>query len=228
MIKLSRFYRSLPAVALSLLAAASLQAQNYNEIGDAGSSFGTGQATGGTSGQTLTSISGLLGNLSDGDFYFITIGSPVTFSATTVNGSTSVDTMLYLFDMFGNAVFLNDDAASGTSLQSTLPAGSMFGPLAPGTYILGISLTGVDPINLFNQRMFANGNFSTDVRGPAIGAPGPVGGVSNSGLATQAGTYLITLTGAQTSAVPEPGVVALFGLGAVGTLVLLRRRRPRA
>ena len=222
MIKLSRFCRSLPAVALSLLAAGTLHAQNHTEIGDAGSNVPGAQSTG-TGGGSLTTIMGNILNAFDGDFFYITITNPAMFSATTVGGS-SLDVMLYLFTLNGNPVYLNDDSAGG--IQATLPPGHPNGPLAIGTYIIGISLSGAEPINSANQQLFADGVFSTDVRGPRMGALGPVTGVTQ-GTFPGSGAYTITLTGASRSAIPEPSSIALLAFSGLGGLVLLRRRVRR-
>jgi hypothetical protein len=224
MIKLSRFSRSLPAVALSLLAAATLQAQNYNEVGDAGASVPGAQSTG-MAGAALSSISGTILNGLDGDFFYITIMNPGAFSATTVGNGTALDTMIYLFTLSGNPVYLNDDSMGG--IQSTLPGGHPFGPLVAGTYIIGISLSGSEPINLQNQQLFADGVFSTDVRGPRMGALGPVTGVTQSAF-PGSGAYTITLTGATASAIPEPSSVVLLACAGMGGLIVLRRRVRRS
>src|SRR4051794_15072173 len=166
----NHFGRRLAVVGLSLLAAGALQAQ-YVELGDAGVTLGSAQSTGPVSGVPLTSITGTILNGFDGDFFYITITNPTTFSATTVGGS-SLDTMLYLFTLNGSPVYLNDDAPSGTSVQSNLPPGHALGPLSIGTYIIGISLSGAEPVNIGNQPLFADAIFSTDIRGPRAGALG--------------------------------------------------------
>ena len=119
-----------------------------------------------------------------------------------------------------------DDTAAG--VQSTLPPGSSFGPLSIGTYIIGISLSGAEPINSANQQLFADGVFSTDIRGPRAGALGPVTGVTAASF-SETGAYSIQLTGASgAAAIPEPSTVALLALSGVGSLVLLRRRARRS
>ena len=113
-------------------------------------------------------------------------------------------------------------------LQSTLPGGHPFGPLVAGTYIIGISLSGSEPINLNNQQLFEDGVFSTDVRGPRFGALGPVTGVTQSAFAGS-GAYSITLTGATASAIPEPSTSRPSGhVAGIGGLIVLRRRVRRS
>ncbi len=226
MIKLPRFTRSLPTFALSVLAAGALQAQTYNETGDAGTSVGTAQSTGNVSGNPLTAIAGTILSLMDGDFFYITITNPATFSATTVGGG-SLDTMLYLFTANGSPVYLNDDDPGGASVGSTLPAMNGFGPMAMGTYIIGISLSGAEPINAGNQNLFDDAVFSTDIRGPRPGALGPVTGI-RSGTFAGMGAYTIFLTGAATSAIPEPGTVALLAFSGLGVFLAARRRLRRS
>src|SRR3712207_1203239 len=154
------------------LATASLDAQTYTEIGDAGQTLGSAQTTGATGGQTLNTIFGTIANPGDADLFMITLTAPVNFSATTTfGGLTTLDTALFLFNSAGQAIYTNDDA-SGTSLQSTLPSGTSFTmSLAAGTYFIGISLSGNEPINLSNQLLFAAfiGGNSSSVRGPAQG-----------------------------------------------------------
>jgi hypothetical protein len=225
MIKLSRFTRSLPVLAVSLLAAGTLHAQTYAEIGDAGSSVGGAQATG--NGGALNFITGTILSGSDGDFFYITLANPGIFSATTVGNGNTLDTLLYLFTAAGTPIYLNDDAAGGTTVGSTLPAGSSFTMnLAAGRYIIGISLSGAEPLNAGNQQLFADGVFSTDIRGPRMGALGPVTGVSQ-GAFPGSGAYTIQLTSAA-SAVPEPGTVALLAMSGIGGLIMLRRRVRRS
>ncbi len=221
MTKLFRFTCALPLLVLSLLGAATMQAQTYNENGDAGASVGGAQATGAG---PLNFITGNILNAFDGDFFYITITNPMTFSATTVGNGNFLDTMLYLFTINGNPIILNDDAPGGASTQSTLPAGSF--TLSMGTYIIGISLSGAEPINSANQQLFADGVFSTDIRGPRPGALGPVTGVS-SGAFAGSGAYTIQFTGVA-AAIPEPSTVALLACSGLGGLILLRRRNRRS
>ena len=165
-----KFFRPLSGLAAILvLSAGSLRAQVYTEIGDAGPTLATAQATGTSSGLVLITITGTISEVSDADMFRFTITSPMTFSASTVNGLTLIDTALFLFRSDGTGVYTNDDA-NGTTLQSVLPAGTSFTmSLSPGIYFLGISLSGNEPINLNSQLLFAGfpGGDPTAVRGPA-------------------------------------------------------------
>lgn len=213
-----------------LICATSLQAQAFAEVGDAGQTLATAQATG-LGGAALSVITGTISAGSDADLFRISITSPTTFSATTTfGGFTALDTALFLFNSAGAPIYTNDDA-SGSSTQSTLPAGGSFTmTLAPGTYYLGISLSGNEPINSNTQLLFAgfpNGD-TTAVRGPA-------GGISPSALSTfngntsfaEVGTYRIDLTGAAAaSGVPEPSTLISLAVGA-SFFALAKRRRSR-
>jgi len=218
--------KALAAVAVTALVATSAaKAQLYIEQGDAGSTAATASPTGATNGAALTAVGGNLSTVGDMDLFLINISNPSTFSASTSNPFTTIDTQIYLFDLAGNPVYLNDDA-SGLSLQSTLPAGSVLGPQSAGQYILGISLSGVDPVNAANTSLFATGTFSTDLRGPAPGGLGPVTGAFNNSSSASPGFYFINLTGASTVApIPEPAVTVALGAGALGLLALRRRQR---
>ena len=218
-----RYCLPLITSAACLLFNGALHAQ-YVEVGDAGSSAATAQGTGNVAGQALTTIAGTISATADADFYLITIASPSLFSATTV-GRSLVDTQLYLFTLNGAPVYLNDDA-NGASTQSSLPAGSLLGPQTAGTYILGISVSGVDPVNSSNQSLFAPAFFSTDVRGPASNTFGTVAGVIDNASFADFGAYSIALTGAATAlAVPEPATGALLAAGAFVVGAAARRRR---
>ena len=215
------------------LATASLQGQTYTEIGDAGQTLGGAQTTGPTSGQTLNTIFGTIGNGGDADMFIITLTAPTTFSATTTfGGLTLLDTALFLFNSSGQAIYTNDDA-SGTSVQSTLPSGSSFTmSLAAGVYYLGISLSGNEAVNLNGQLLFAaytNGD-PTSVRGRAAGL-NPNTHANFNGLTSfaESGAYRIDLTATATAnAIPEPSTAALCLAGAAGVAVFVRRRRNSA
>src|SRR4051794_9743534 len=216
------------AIALS---AASLHAQTYTEVGDAGQTVGTAQSTTGSG--TLTTIFGNIASATDADLFRITITAPTTFSASTNNPFTDKnfmgpDTQLFLFTSSGVPIYTNNDA-NGTTVTSTLPAGTTFTmSLSPGVYLLGISLFGYDPINLNAQLLFAaDGGQTTTVRGPASGInPNTLSNFSGSGDPNFIGAYQIDLT--SSAAVPEPSTFVLATGGAVGLLAWLRRRAARA
>ncbi len=204
------------------LATASLPGQTYTEIGDAGQTLGTAQASGLTVGVTTVSIFGTIGSPTDADVFSIQVTTPMMFTATTVGGST-LDTALFLFNSLGMAIYTNDDA-SGTSLQSTLPSGASFTmSLAPGLYHIAISLSGNEPVNSNGQLLFLpySGGDPTSVRGAAAGV-NPATLANFNGLTSfpEMGAYRIDLM-----AVPEPSATALYlaGAGAIG--FLLRKRR---
>jgi PEP-CTERM motif-containing protein len=213
------------------LATASLQAQIYTEIGDAGQTLAGAQTTGILGGQPLNTIVGTISTGTDADLFLITLTAPTTFSATTTGGLTLMDTALFLFDGMGNAIFTNDDA-NGMSLQSTLPAGTGFTmTLGPGTYYLGISLSGNEPINQNGQLLFEayiNGD-STSLRGPASGInPSTEFDFNGNTSFSETGVYEIDLTGVETVAVPEPSTIGLFIAGALAVGAAVRRRRNAA
>src|SRR3954449_412851 len=113
--------RSLFAFAAAVTLSTSAVHAQFVEAGDAGQTL-AGASNTGVFGTTLTSITGTIGSATDADLYRIVITAPTTFSASTVNGLTSIDTALFLFNGSGAAIYMNDDA-SGLTLQSALPAG---------------------------------------------------------------------------------------------------------
>ncbi len=205
-----------------VLTALPLQAQTYNEIGDAGQTIGTAQNSGLTVGSSAVSIFGTIGSAMDADLFQITITAPMNFTASTMGGSI-LDTALFLFNASGMAIYTNDDA-SGASLQSFLPGGTPFTmTLAAGTYYIGISLSGNEPVNSNGQLLFAPyiGGDSTSVRGAAPGInPSTLANFNGAASFSEMGAYRIDLT-----AVPEPSTVALLVAGAVGAGAALRKRR---
>ena len=207
----------------------SARAQNYSETGDAGQTLGTAQFTG-VPGTGLTSISGTISSGTDADIFLIRITAPSTFSASTVNLLTTLDTALFLFNSNGLAIYTNDDAAGGAAVQSTLPAGTSFTmSLAPGIYYIAISLSGNEAINLNTQLLFVGypGGDTTAVRGAAAGVnPASLANFNGQTGFPETGAYQITLT--STAAVPEPSTTILALAGAAGLGLWLRRRVSRA
>jgi len=221
-------------MAVCALAATPAQAVDFTESGDAGQTLATAQTTTGAAG-ALINIFGSLSATDDADLFLINITNPGSFSAMTVSlGGDDLDTQLFLFTLSGAPVFANDDAASGTTLLSALPAGNAFGPVAAGLYYIGVSLSGYDPVNLANQLLFATG-LTTDTRGPASGLqPATLDGFSGDGFGPS-GAYHIRFTGAAVGsvttlpAVPEPSsVLMLLAGGALVAAQWARRSRRSA
>jgi hypothetical protein len=218
------------------MAASTVRAQ-FVETTDAGQTLPTADSTAvGVAGVPLTTIIGSFGTASDADLYAIDITAPTTFSATTSNTITNtsgVDTELFLFNASGQPIAANDDASGGTTLDSTLPAGNaLFTSLSAGTYYLGISTSGNEPINSASQLLFAPypGGDTTTVRGPASGL-NPTTEANFNGNefdTTTSGAYEINLTSTSTAfnPVPEPSSWAAVAVGSVAAaFAFLRRRR---
>jgi hypothetical protein len=221
---MKRFFSSLVAVVALIVLANSASAISWIEVGDAGQSIATAQ-TPTPPGQPLNNIFGSFLSTGDVDIFTIFISNPAAFSATTVLGtSTLIDTQLFLFNSSGLPVYMNDDAAGGTTVQSTLPAANGLGPQTAGIYYLAISLSDNEPVNFANQLLFALGA-TTSVRGPNPIATGPLFNWDTSGVAANStiGAYQINLTGAST--VPEPSTIALCAIGTFGILRIMRGRR---
>ncbi|MBS0659472.1 MAG: hypothetical protein JSR82_14620 [Verrucomicrobia bacterium] len=228
-------YTSIPirvgAAALCSVVASLAHGQSFTEGPDAGQLIGSAGFTGPLAFQPLTSINGTLTPIgspsSDVDLFIINI-IPSTFSASTVNAGTGsgLDTVLFLFELSGAPILLNDDASGGTSLGSTIPVGSVGG--VARSIVLGIAPAGIDPVTAANQFLFANSLNSTDLRGPNPNVTGILGGYLDAGFANNGGSYQVDLTGA-TTAVPEASTVlaGAFAAGSAG-FAFLRRRRSAA
>lgn len=215
--------------AASLTTTASLKAVTFAEPGDAGQTLATATptaATGAASGQSLTAITGTIGTSTDADLFIFTITSTTNFSAIA-SSAAGIDTSLFLFNSSGVAVIANDDQ-SGTNFQAGIPAGnSLLTTLSAGTYYLGISLSGNEPVNSANQLLFTVDQPTTNVRGAATGVNPTTESTFSGNPFAETGTYSIALTGAAT-AVPEPGTTATLALGAAAAgLALTRRARRR-
>ena len=207
-----------------------LRAQAYTEVGDAGQTLGTASNTG-IPNTTLTSISGTFSSSTDADLYAIRITSTSTFSATA-SSFAGVDTSLFLFNSAGVPVIANDDS-SNTSFQAAIPAGnSLLVSLSPGIYFLGISLSGNEPVNLNNQRLFTVDQPTTSIRGMASGLnPTTLSNFNGGTFFSEMGDYTITLAATQAATnpaanqIPEPSNVILL---LFGTTALIGLRQFRA
>ncbi len=234
MIKYNKFHAITAAMALAIGSSAS--GQGFSEFpGDAGQTVATASYTGPLNFMPLTGIAGTIATLGDVDLFRIQIVNPSLFSATTVGlfTPTGLDTQIFLLTSTGVPIVLNDDDGSGTTLQSTIPVGSLsafLGNNSPGYFILGISLSGNDPATAASQLLFNAGFASTDLRGRNLNAVGGLGGYVDSGFSggnTVPSAYQISLTGASVVAVPEPGTY-LAGALSIGALAAVWRRRASA
>jgi len=223
-------------VSVCALAVGPAFAGGWTELGDAGNSLASAQLIPANVPTTsLNSIGGTLSDQLDVDLYMIHISDPASFSATTVGGNL-MDTQLFLFALNGTAIYTNNDdlaySADASSFPlSTLPVGHNLGPITAGYYLLGISLSGNDPVNANNELLFANG-LPTDVRGPAGNqSPATLSGFTGLTSYDENGAYAITLTGADmTAPIPEPATNALMlaGLGLCGLAASRKGRRAAA
>ena len=142
----------------------------------------------GGSGQ-LAAFAGTL-EPSDVDMFLIRICDPTIFSASTVGGTT-IDTQLFLFDLAGRGVVMNDDDPDGGS-QSIIT--STYIPLDPGDYYLAISEFNFDPRDIDSQRIWNDAPFDVERTPDAPGDPGPVALWANP-IPTSGGEYAIILNG---------------------------------
>lgn len=219
-------------LATTLLVSLPLRAQTFNESPDAGQTPATAQNSGLTQSSSVGGAVTILGSISginDADVFRLTITLPTQIQFSTVNtltansgGAGGLDTALFLFTNAGAPIFTNDDA-NGMVLQSTLPSGTTFTTtLAPGTYLLSISLSGNEPTNSSGQLVFASDANPGAVRGPAPGLnPGVFNNFNNGASFAQSGNYQIDIT---TMAVPEPSTISLLA-GAIVMGALFFRKR---
>jgi hypothetical protein len=193
----------------------------WNEIG-AGDLLASAETVDGLAGSSLSTIHGQLtsvvptnGNPSyEVDLFKIFVDTPSLFSAST---SSDADTALFLFDMLGRAVYMNDD--NGFDLLSLLPAGNPAGPTMAGFYYLGVALGGYLPYDAASLALFLAGGYSDVLAGDPAAGMLDSWASSSTYFSESPYSYDISLTGTQVARVPEPGTLALVLLaGLIGGL----------
>ncbi|MDJ0536422.1 MAG: filamentous hemagglutinin N-terminal domain-containing protein [Xenococcaceae cyanobacterium MO_207.B15] len=165
-------------------------------VGDAGELVETALFVSDTPGEALESISGNISSTEDVDLFQIYLTGEGTFSATTVNPETTLDTQLFLFDADGLGIYANEDQAGCNCFQATLPAGDVLTPTEPGVYYLGISTFGDNAVSSGGE-IFPS---SSEAGFEAIKTPTGDGGLLPlsawiGGL--EQGSYKINLTGVE-------------------------------
>ncbi len=229
---------ALAGLVLTAASAAFASPVSYTEVGDAGDLVsGTVQSVTGAAGSSVTSINGSLtssAGIFDGDAFKIYISAPSTFSASTVGftpGANNFDSELFLFNLDGTGIAMNDDDATSGGSQSAITAGNaLTAGLSAGYYYLLITGNGMDPSNgsglIFPS--WTDGSDPTGIYGPNSHAPiTGFGGASNEG-----GAYSIALTGvsiaASAATIPEPGTLFLGLTAGLMLLAAVRRRQSDA
>ena len=217
-----------------LIVAPSALKANFIEIGDAGQTPATFQESNIVQGPLglPTSIFGILSSSTDADVFRFTITNTSLFSASTRNSVTGsgssggLDTQLFLFNSAFQPIIANDDEASGATLQSLIPSGtSLLGSLTAGTYYIGISLSGNDPVNTANQLVFTTG-LSTALRGRALGInPMSFSDFNSFTAFAESGAYRIDIASV---AVPDSGSTLFLMLAALAGLFYAARASAKA
>lgn len=179
----------------------SLAGPDWVEETDAGSLPPTSQAPKGNG--PISSIAGSLlavtaaGGADMEDMYTIFIHDPANFVAqTTITGSATFDTQLWLFNVNQRAVLANDDITfgqPGSRISSPANDGTGQTISAPGVFFLAVTGYNNDPVNAFNSALF-NQATRIEISGP----DGPAGSfpIAGWGTSNESGTYVIRLTGA--------------------------------
>jgi len=211
--KKSRLLGAVCAYAFLMLTAPA-HAVIINEVSpDAGELISTAQDTTGV-GTTLEAITGSLINLGtagdpidDIDLFKIHITDPTAFSvAVTASLSVNNDAMLYLFDTAGVQVLVDDDGSGGLLPQFNAGELSSAGGAA-GEYFLAFNLFITNPDDIISNPPTLDSGWFRD--------PIPF----------QTGPYTLGLTGVETSIVPVPAAVWLFGSGLLGLIGIARRKK---
>jgi hypothetical protein len=185
-----RYVTGIVATASGLALSCGALGQTWAEQGDAGDLPSTAQVCDGSG--PLAGITGLI-TLGDADMYKIRIVDEAAFVATTVDLATW-DTQLFLFDLNGQGIALNDDHVGGTTLRSTLTTQFV---TVNGDYLLAISGYDRDPHDASNALIWNNTPFREERAPDGPGAANPVASWSDAFTPFNEGTYEIRLTGCE-------------------------------
>jgi hypothetical protein len=217
-------------LAVAVVAAAPCSATSITA--NAGSTLATAQDL--TSAGPTEIFGSLNGDPNDVAFFKIYLFQPTLFSAMTVDsGAFGIpDTVLALFDMNGNGIYLNDDISGGNTLScisviagagNPCPTNGSV-PLAMGDYYLALSESANYPVDASDNELFAP-IFSTDLA-TVVSGVGPVAGYDGNSFTspdTDNVNYDIVLTGAA----PEAGTWFMMASG-MALLVAGNWRRRQA
>jgi hypothetical protein len=203
----------------------------WTEVVDAGQLLATAQVPAGAG--ALTAINGDL-SFGDVDLYEISLTGGGDFSALAQGAfPLFLNAQLYLFNAEGIGVYANDTMFPPDPLlapgAAMLPANDVLTPIAPGRYFLAISTAFLEPISSLGFIFPCMGCGPFGVFGPT-GPGGSSSLTSWSGTPFSAGSYQITLTGAEfpsATAVPEPATLVFVGIGLSGLAARTRRRLSR-
>lgn len=210
------FFVFVAAAGLSWTIIAPARAGTWNEVGDAGGTLATAQATAGSG--SLTAINGTFLSGNDIDVFSISITDKSIFRAAITSQGSDSDPDIWLFDLNGFGISMDSTVNSG----ETLVTGN-FVP-ANGTYYLAISSSGFDAVSSAGDIW----TFPQATRGERApngpGAAQPFLNWTGSGTITKT-SYTVSLQGAGFSIVPEPAINLLLFIGAIPLYLMIQRRR---